>query len=80
LKPCQWWIFLPQQSCQVNIGAGVITCNYDGVNKPQTQIGDGAFIGSDTQLIAPVTIGKVRADACKWPDRCPIANDGIFNN
>jgi bifunctional UDP-N-acetylglucosamine pyrophosphorylase/glucosamine-1-phosphate N-acetyltransferase len=42
----------------VNIGAGVITCNYDGVNKHQTQIGDGAFIGSDTQLIAPVTIGK----------------------
>jgi bifunctional UDP-N-acetylglucosamine pyrophosphorylase/glucosamine-1-phosphate N-acetyltransferase len=36
----------------------VITCNYDGVNKHQTQIGDGAFIGSDTQLIAPVTIGK----------------------
>ncbi|WP_428086601.1 bifunctional UDP-N-acetylglucosamine diphosphorylase/glucosamine-1-phosphate N-acetyltransferase GlmU [Candidatus Thioglobus sp.] len=42
----------------VNIGAGVITCNYDGVNKHQTIIGDGAFIGSDSQLIAPVTIGK----------------------
>ena len=41
----------------VNIGAGVITCNYDGVNKFQTVIGDGAFIGSDTQLIAPVTVG-----------------------
>ncbi len=41
----------------VNIGAGVITCNYDGVNKHQTFIGDGAFIGSDSQLIAPVTIG-----------------------
>ena len=42
---------------QVNIGAGTITCNYDGVNKHQTVIEDGAFIGSDTQLIAPVTIG-----------------------
>ena len=41
----------------VNIGAGVITCNYDGVNKFETVIGDGAFIGSDTQLVAPVTIG-----------------------
>ena len=42
----------------VNIGAGVITCNYDGVNKHQTIIGDGAFIGSDSQLVAPVSIGK----------------------
>jgi len=42
----------------VNIGAGVITCNYDGVNKHQTTIEDGAFVGSDSQLIAPVTIGK----------------------
>jgi bifunctional UDP-N-acetylglucosamine pyrophosphorylase/glucosamine-1-phosphate N-acetyltransferase len=42
---------------QVNIGAGTITCNYDGVNKSRTIIGDNAFIGSDTQLIAPVTIG-----------------------
>ncbi|MDA1343086.1 MAG: bifunctional UDP-N-acetylglucosamine diphosphorylase/glucosamine-1-phosphate N-acetyltransferase GlmU [Proteobacteria bacterium] len=42
----------------VNIGAGTITCNYDGVNKFRTVIEDGAFIGSDTQLIAPVTIGK----------------------
>ncbi|MCS5591276.1 MAG: bifunctional UDP-N-acetylglucosamine diphosphorylase/glucosamine-1-phosphate N-acetyltransferase GlmU [Gammaproteobacteria bacterium] len=42
----------------VNVGAGVITCNYDGANKYQTIIKDGAFIGSDTQLIAPVTIGK----------------------
>ena len=43
---------------QVNIGAGTITCNYDGVNKFTTIIEDGAFIGSDTQLVAPVTIGK----------------------
>ncbi len=43
---------------QVNIGAGTITCNYDGANKHQTIIEDGVHIGSDTQLIAPVTIGK----------------------
>lgn len=42
----------------VNIGAGTITCNYDGVNKFTTEIKDGAFIGSDSQLIAPVVIGK----------------------
>lgn len=41
----------------VNIGAGTITCNYDGVNKWQTEIGDGAFIGSNTSLIAPIKIG-----------------------
>lgn len=41
----------------VNIGAGVITCNYDGVNKHQTEIGDDVFVGSDTQLIAPVNVG-----------------------
>ena len=43
---------------KVNVGAGTITCNYDGVNKNQTTIEDGAFVGSDSQLIAPVTIGK----------------------
>jgi bifunctional UDP-N-acetylglucosamine pyrophosphorylase/glucosamine-1-phosphate N-acetyltransferase len=43
---------------KVNIGAGTITCNYDGVNKFKTVIEDGAFIGSDTQLVAPVTVGK----------------------
>jgi bifunctional UDP-N-acetylglucosamine pyrophosphorylase / glucosamine-1-phosphate N-acetyltransferase len=42
----------------VNIGAGTITCNYDGANKHRTVIEDGVFVGSDTQLIAPVTIGK----------------------
>ena len=41
----------------VNVGAGTITCNYDGANKYQTIIGDNVFIGSDTQLIAPVTVG-----------------------
>ena len=42
----------------VNIGAGTITCNYDGLDKHRTTIGDGAFIGSDTMLIAPVSVGK----------------------
>ncbi len=42
---------------RVNIGAGTITCNYDGVNKHRTVIGDDAFIGSDSQLVAPVTVG-----------------------
>jgi len=42
----------------VNIGAGTITCNYDGANKFKTIIKNGAFIGSDTQLVAPVTVGE----------------------
>ena len=42
----------------VNIGAGTITCNYDGVSKSPTRIEDGAFVGSDTTLIAPVTVGS----------------------
>jgi bifunctional UDP-N-acetylglucosamine pyrophosphorylase/glucosamine-1-phosphate N-acetyltransferase len=41
----------------VNVGAGTITCNYDGVNKFETRIGDGAFIGSNTALVAPVSVG-----------------------
>lgn len=40
----------------VNIGAGTITCNYDGINKSKTVIGDNVFVGSDTQLVAPVTV------------------------
>jgi len=43
---------------RVNIGAGVITCNYDGKNKHKTIIEDGAFIGSNTNLIAPITVGR----------------------
>ena len=43
----------------VNIGAGTITCNYDGINKSTTQISDNAFIGSNTSLVAPVKIGKM---------------------
>jgi bifunctional UDP-N-acetylglucosamine pyrophosphorylase/glucosamine-1-phosphate N-acetyltransferase len=43
---------------KVNIGAGTITCNYDGVNKYQTVIGDGVFVGSNTNFVAPVVIGN----------------------
>jgi bifunctional UDP-N-acetylglucosamine pyrophosphorylase/glucosamine-1-phosphate N-acetyltransferase len=43
---------------ETNIGAGVITCNYDGEKKHRTAIGRGAFIGSDSQLVAPVTVGN----------------------
>lgn len=50
-----------------NIGAGVITCNYDGVNKHRTLIGDGVFVGSDSTLVAPLTVGKgayIAAGSC----------------
>ena len=43
---------------RVNVGAGTITCNYDGANKHRTVIGDDVFIGSDSQLVAPVTVGR----------------------
>jgi bifunctional UDP-N-acetylglucosamine pyrophosphorylase/glucosamine-1-phosphate N-acetyltransferase len=43
---------------RVNVGAGTITCNYDGANKHRTVIGDDVFIGSDTQLVAPITVGR----------------------
>jgi bifunctional UDP-N-acetylglucosamine pyrophosphorylase/glucosamine-1-phosphate N-acetyltransferase len=43
----------------VNVGAGTITCNYDGVNKFKTIIADGVFVGSNTSLVAPVTVGKI---------------------
>jgi bifunctional UDP-N-acetylglucosamine pyrophosphorylase/glucosamine-1-phosphate N-acetyltransferase len=55
----------------VNIGAGTITCNYDGVNKHTTVIGDGVFIGSDSTLVAPVRVGKgayVGAASCITED------------
>ncbi|UCG18383.1 MAG: bifunctional UDP-N-acetylglucosamine diphosphorylase/glucosamine-1-phosphate N-acetyltransferase GlmU, partial [Thiotrichales bacterium] len=42
---------------KANIGAGTITCNYDGVNKHRTVIGEGAFVGSNSALVAPVTVG-----------------------
>ena len=43
---------------EVNIGAGTITCNYDGIKKSKTKIKDGVFVGSNTSLVAPVTLGK----------------------
>jgi bifunctional UDP-N-acetylglucosamine pyrophosphorylase/glucosamine-1-phosphate N-acetyltransferase len=54
-----------------NIGAGTITCNYDGVNKHATRIGKGAFVGSDTTLVAPVTVGDgayIGAGSCITKD------------
>jgi bifunctional UDP-N-acetylglucosamine pyrophosphorylase/glucosamine-1-phosphate N-acetyltransferase len=61
----------------VNIGAGVITCNYDGVNKHLTTIGDRSFIGSDSTLVAPVTVGEgayVAAGSCITDD---VPNDAL---
>jgi len=55
----------------VNIGAGTITCNYDGVHKHKTFIDDGVFIGSDSTLVAPVRVGKgayVGAASCITDD------------
>src|SRR4029077_3403156 len=55
----------------VNIGAGTITCNYDGVHKHKTLIGDEVFIGSDSTLVAPVRVGKgayVGAASCITDD------------
>src|SRR5882762_108628 len=55
----------------VNIGAGTITCNYDGVNKHKTIIGDGVFVGSDTTLVAPIRLGSgayVGAASCLTDD------------
>jgi bifunctional UDP-N-acetylglucosamine pyrophosphorylase/glucosamine-1-phosphate N-acetyltransferase len=58
------------------VGAGTITCNYDGVRKHETIVGDGAFIGSDVQLVAPVRVGKgayVAAGSCIVADVPPNA-------
>jgi len=55
----------------VNVGAGVITCNYDGVNKLKTIIGDRVFVGSDSTLVAPVTLGNgsyIAAGSCITED------------
>jgi bifunctional UDP-N-acetylglucosamine pyrophosphorylase/glucosamine-1-phosphate N-acetyltransferase len=54
-----------------NIGAGTITCNYDGVNKLRTQIGKGVFVGSDTNLVAPISVGDgayIGAGSCITKD------------
>src|ERR1700751_2526272 len=61
----------------VNVGAGTITCNYDGVNKHKTEIGDGVFVGSDSTLVAPVKIGKgayIGAASCITED---VPEDGL---
>jgi len=58
------------------VGAGTITCNYDGARKHKTIVGDGAFIGSDVQLVAPVRVGKgayVAAGSCIVEDVPPNA-------
>jgi bifunctional UDP-N-acetylglucosamine pyrophosphorylase/glucosamine-1-phosphate N-acetyltransferase len=47
-----------QVGAEANIGAGTITCNYDGVSKHETVIGAGAFVGTNSSLVAPVTIGE----------------------
>ena len=60
---------------RVNVGAGTITCNYDGTTKHPTVIEDGAFIGSDSQLVAPVRVGRAptsRPDR-RLPKTCPRA-------
>ena len=54
-----------------NIGAGTITCNYDGVNKYVTRVGKGVFVGSDTTLVAPITVGDgayIGAGSCITKD------------
>jgi len=54
-----------------NVGAGAITCNYDGVNKHTTTIGDGVFVGSDATLVAPLTVGEgayIAAGSCITED------------
>ena len=54
-----------------NIGAGTITCNYDGVNKHVTRIGKGVFVGSDTSLVAPISVGDgayIGAGSCITKD------------
>jgi bifunctional UDP-N-acetylglucosamine pyrophosphorylase/glucosamine-1-phosphate N-acetyltransferase len=56
---------------RVNIGAGTITCNYDGANKFRTIIEDDVFVGSDTQLVAPVTVKRgatIAAGTTVWKD------------
>src|SRR5690606_38484321 len=58
----------------VNLGAGTITCNYDGANKHRTVIGDDVHIGSDVQLVAPVRVGRgttVGAGTTVWKDVSP---------
>lgn len=61
----------------VNIGAGTITCNYDGVNKFVTSIGDGVFVGSNTALVAPVSLGKNVTVAAGSVVTVDVQNDAL---
>lgn len=61
----------------VNVGAGTITCNYDGRRKHRTEIGDGAFIGSDTMLVAPVSIGSGAVTAAGSAISNDVPSDGL---
>jgi len=64
----------------VNIGAGTITCNYDGVNKSLTVIGDNVFVGSDTQLVAPVTVAAGASIAAGTTVMKDVAAEGLVYN
>ena len=61
----------------VNIGAGTITCNYDGVNKSLTEIGDNAFIGSNTALVAPVKVGAMATVGAGSTIAKPVSDDAL---
>ena len=63
-----------------NIGAGTITCNYDGYLKSHTAIGAGAFIGSNTSLVAPVTIGKGAIIGAGSTVTKDVADDALMRN
>ena len=65
---------------QVNIGAGTITCNYDGANKHKTIIENNVFIGSDVQLIAPIKIGAGVTIAAGTTVRRDVAAGGLVFN
>ena len=61
----------------VNVGAGTITCNYDGVNKSLTEIGDNAFIGSNTSLVAPVKVGRMATVGAGSTISKEVADDAL---
>jgi len=62
---------------KVNIGAGTVTCNFDGVDKHRTRIGDGAFIGSSSMLVAPVTIGARSRTGAGSVVTCDVPPDSL---
>ena len=64
----------------VNIGAGTITCNYDGANKHQTQIGDNVFVGANTNLVAPINIGENATIGAGTTVRKNVASDTLTMN